>query len=121
VTGSLRIGDAERERAAAELGEHFAEGRLANDEYDERLDAIWTARTGADLAPVFEDLPQRRTEPVPAPTTRRGGRSRRLPVLPVVAVLVALSILTDALFWLLIFVLMAFGALGQGHRSRRCG
>ena len=48
-----RIGDAERERATARLGEHFAEGRLDHEEYDERLDAIWSARTAADLDQVF--------------------------------------------------------------------
>ena len=59
----LRISDADREQAAADLSNHYAEGRLTHDEHAERLDAVWTARTHADLAPIFEDLPS------PATTT----------------------------------------------------
>ena len=47
----LRIGDADRERAQAILGDHYAAGRLDKDEYDQRLDQIWAARTRAELAP----------------------------------------------------------------------
>ena len=53
----LRLADAEREQASALLRDHYAEGRLDTDEYSERLDAIWAARTRADLRPVFADLP----------------------------------------------------------------
>ena len=53
----LRIGDAERETAAHELGEHFAMGRITAEEHSERLEQIWSARTAADLAPAFADLP----------------------------------------------------------------
>ena len=60
----LRIGDAEREAAARELGEHFALGRITVDEHTERLDQIWAARTAAELAPAFRDLPRpRATQP----------------------------------------------------------
>ena len=53
----LRIGDAERERAASQLAEHYAVGRLDREEHSERLDRIWAARTQAELDPVFVDLP----------------------------------------------------------------
>ena len=59
----LRISDADREQAAADLSEHYAEGRLTHDEHAERLDAVWTARTHADLAPIFEDLPSQGHRP----------------------------------------------------------
>lgn len=52
-----RIGDRERESATALLGDHYAEGRLDPEEYAERLDAIWSARTRSDLDQVFWDLP----------------------------------------------------------------
>ena len=42
----LRIGDAEREQAAADLGEHFAQGRLSADEHAERLDQVCAPRPG---------------------------------------------------------------------------
>ena len=65
----LRIGDRDRESAVAALGEHFAQGRLTKDEYDERSDAAWTARTAADLRPLFADLPA--TRPVQAASPAR--------------------------------------------------
>ena len=55
--GHVRIGDAEREQAIGALGEHFAAGRLSKDEFDERGSAAWAAKTSADLAPLFSDLP----------------------------------------------------------------
>ena len=39
----IRVSDADRERAAARLREHFAEGRLSPDELDERIAAALTA------------------------------------------------------------------------------
>jgi hypothetical protein len=53
----LRMSDAERERAANELGEHYAEGRIDRVEHAERLDRIWAARTRGELGPIFRDLP----------------------------------------------------------------
>jgi len=58
VNDRLRIGDADREIAARELGEHFALGRITADEHSERLEQIWAARTAADLSPAFRDLPR---------------------------------------------------------------
>jgi hypothetical protein len=106
----IRLSDAERDAAAAELAEHYAEGRLTTDEHAERLDAIWSARTRADLAPIFEDLP-RRTPERPARVGRRGWR--RVPILPIVALLVVLSIVTHLPFWILIFF------IGCGLFARR--
>ncbi|MGE5291249.1 MAG: DUF1707 SHOCT-like domain-containing protein [Micromonosporaceae bacterium] len=37
--------DADREAAAAHLREHFAQGRLASEEFNQRLDAVFTATT----------------------------------------------------------------------------
>ncbi len=53
----IRVSDAEREAAAAELREHFASGRLNPDELDERLSAVFAAKTRADLTAPFTDLP----------------------------------------------------------------
>ncbi len=101
----LRIADSDRERAMADLAMHYADGRLDHEEYDERLDAIWTARTHADLRVLFDDLPRPQAA-TPAPVAARSRSRRRLPVLPILALLIGLSILTGAPFWLLIFPLM---------------
>ena len=79
-TGDLRIGEAERDRAASELADHYAQGRLDREEHAERLDRIWAARTGADLEPVFADLPGHRA--LAATAVARPARQRRVPRLP---------------------------------------
>ena len=53
----MRVGNAEREAAAAELQEHFASGRLDQDELNDRLSAAFAAKTRGDLNALFTDLP----------------------------------------------------------------
>jgi hypothetical protein len=53
----MRVSDAEREAAAAELREHFASGRLDQAELEVRLSAVFAARTRGDLNGLFADLP----------------------------------------------------------------
>jgi hypothetical protein len=53
----VRVSDEDRERAAAEIREHYAAGRLNDDELSDRLNAIYSARTGTELAAVRTDLP----------------------------------------------------------------
>jgi hypothetical protein len=53
----LRASDKDRDRAASVLNEGLAEGRLTAQEHSERLDAIYAAKTHADLVPLLEDLP----------------------------------------------------------------
>lgn len=89
----LRLSDAERDRAAAELADHYAEGRLSLDEHAERLDAIWSARTRGELPPVFADLPPREPEPSAGRRSLSRHGVRRLPG-PLVALLVLLVAVT---------------------------
>jgi uncharacterized protein DUF1707 len=56
----MRVGDAEREAAAAELREHYASGRLTLDELNERIDKVFAAKTRGDLNALMTDLPSRR-------------------------------------------------------------
>jgi len=74
----LRIGDAERDVAMAQLREHFVAGRLTFDELTERIDAALTAKTQRQIDGLMADLPRlpkvSRTEaalPVPAPDAGR--------------------------------------------------
>lgn len=53
----IRVSDAEREASAADLREHFASGRLSQDDFDARLDAAFAAKTRGDLRALFSDLP----------------------------------------------------------------
>ncbi|MFF5155507.1 DUF1707 domain-containing protein [Streptomyces sp. NPDC000348] len=61
----LRASDADRERVAEILRDALAEGRLDMEEFEERLDATYKARTYGELTPITRDLPGRGT-PVPA-------------------------------------------------------
>lgn len=54
----LRASDADREHVADILRNAFAEGRLDNAEVDERLAAVWDAKTRESLAPLIRDLPE---------------------------------------------------------------
>jgi hypothetical protein len=75
---SLRIGDAERESVAAELREHYAHGRLTHDEFSQRLDAVFAAKTQRDLRRITSDLPHVRPDNVPLPSAGVGQPSVHL-------------------------------------------
>jgi hypothetical protein len=102
----MRLGDADRERAIGLLGDHYAAGRLDKDEFDERSDAVWTARTAGDLEPVFADLAlpvrERRGPGHPAPWAPRGWFP--LPFVPVLFAMVALTATTHVPFVLAFLV-----------------
>jgi hypothetical protein len=55
---NLRIGDAERDVAMAQLREHFVAGRLTFDELTERIDAALTAKTQRQIDALMADLPR---------------------------------------------------------------
>jgi hypothetical protein len=54
---NVRVGDADREAVAAQLREHFADGRLTLEELNERLDQTFAAKTRDDLTVIMRDLP----------------------------------------------------------------
>jgi len=62
---NIRISDADRERVAERLREHYAQGRLTADELDERLTAAFNAKTYGDLRTVMADLPEPETVGAP--------------------------------------------------------
>ncbi|MFI7140247.1 DUF1707 domain-containing protein [Streptomyces massasporeus] len=53
----LRASDADREKVAGILRDALAEGRLDMEEFEERLEATYKARTYGELAPITRDLP----------------------------------------------------------------
>lgn len=61
----LRASDADRERVAEILRDAVAEGRLAMEEFDERLEAAYRARTYGELEPLTADLPAVATAAAP--------------------------------------------------------
>jgi hypothetical protein len=73
----MRVGDAEREAAAAEVREHFASGRLTQDELNQRLDQTFAAKTRGDLNAVFTDLPSAGWQDAAARRTAGGAYGGR--------------------------------------------
>lgn len=57
--GGVRASDADRDEAAAELGEHYAAGRLTHTTFQHRMEAVMGARRRAELPPLLADLPPR--------------------------------------------------------------
>jgi hypothetical protein len=54
----LRVSDEQRERAASEIREHYAAGRLNDDELSDRVQAAYSARTQGELTALTADLPK---------------------------------------------------------------
>jgi hypothetical protein len=59
----LRASDAEREQVAEILRQAAGDGRIDVDELDERLQAVYTSRTKAELAPLTADVIAARAQP----------------------------------------------------------
>jgi Domain of unknown function (DUF1707) len=107
----LRIGDADREAAAESLREHYAQGRLTLEEFNQRLDAVFKATTQSQLNLLMRDLPHAARPSAPLPVTGAGreraredyqggcgahGRRARLGMFPVIiAAFVAWLVLFD--------------------------
>lgn len=68
----LRASDEERDRTAAQLREHFGTGRLSEDEFEQRSDAAYSARTVGELTALLRDLPA-----LPSAPARPGHNAAR--------------------------------------------
>jgi hypothetical protein len=111
--GDIRVSDAERDQAIAELSEHFQSGRLTQDEFGDRSGRALKARTGTDLGGLFTDLPPRRALTPPQSAFPRADteftpgapRPNFLPVGRVIIAFVVAAIIAGGLF----------GGHGHGH------
>jgi hypothetical protein len=129
-SGSLRVSDADRDRAIAELSEHYQAGRLTTEEFEDRTGRALQARTTADLTGLFTDLPRRQapmTGATGAASTASASAARawpaRVPVAPVaiLAVVAVLALLSGHLFhiaWVPVVAIIVVRVLAGG-RSRR--
>jgi len=107
----LRVSDAERQAVADQLSKHFADGRLDQAEFDERLSQAMNAKTYRDLDGLLTDLPATGTGGGPGLppaggtglTSRAPGSvpQRRIvkPLAFVALAIIALSIASHAVAW----------------------
>jgi hypothetical protein len=72
--GDLRVSDAERDRALAELSEAFQAGRITAGEFDQRSGQALNARTGKELTALLADLPSDRARPASTTALERAHR-----------------------------------------------
>jgi hypothetical protein len=121
----IRVSDAEREAVTDRLAEHYAEGRLDHNEFDKRVGQAMSAKTRADLAGLFADLPalanreprtlQASQATLPA-RPRRHGHPVVLLVLAVVIFLAAAHALVAGPWLWLAFIVAAVLYMTRGIR-----
>jgi uncharacterized protein DUF1707 len=124
----LRVSDADRQAVTDRLAEHFADGRLDQAEFDDRVGQAMNAKTRADLSGLFSDLPETGAPAVldhPHPLRRR-----RHPVLIFVLLVLLVTATAHAVVWatwpvlwiavLGVAVLFATGTIGRSrpHQDR---
>jgi hypothetical protein len=132
-SGSMRVSDADRDRAIAELSEHYQAGRITTEEFEDRSGRALQARTTADLADLFTDLPRRQAPMTGATTgaaapdaasTAPAGPAKswpaRVPVAPVtiLAVVAVLALLSGHLFhiaWVPVVAIIVVRLLAGGR------
>ena len=90
---NLRAGDEDRERIAERLRKSHTEGRLDIDEFQQRLEHCYTARTFGELDPLVRDLP-RHDELAERRPSRWLSPWRLVPLLPILIALVVVSAVT---------------------------
>jgi hypothetical protein len=105
--GKLRISNADRDKAIAQLQAALDEGRIDLSEFDERAKTAYEAKTNAELDLIFDDLPGGRpkvgevvpAEPAAAPDApRSGGLGKRLRRLPALRGLVTVGVITTGVW-----------------------
>jgi hypothetical protein len=119
----LRVSDADRQAVTDRLSQHFADGRLDQAEFDDRVERAMSAKTRGDLTGLFADLPE-----AGAPAVTGHPRRRHHPVLLLALFVVLASAAGHLLWWTVVpvfwlaFVVVAVLLLGRtagrGRASR---
>ena len=126
---NLRASDADREATADRLRQDHTNGRLDQDEFQERLERCFAARTVGELAELTRDLPD---DPAPHRAPGRTGFGllgclRMIPIVPIILAIIAIHLIVGVAsgVWVLfpILFLARFMFFRRGFRgwSRRRG
>ena len=117
---NLRAADADRERTAARLRESHAEGRLDMDEFQQRLERCYQAKTVGELDELMRDLP-RHDEHAERPSLgghRQSGSRLALLAAIVIALIVISAAIGHHRFWLWIPLVFLFWRMSWWRRRR---
>ncbi len=125
---NLRASDADRDATADRLRQHHTDGRLDQDEFQERLERCFAAKTVGELVELTRDLPD------DSPRHRAVGRTgfglfgclRMIPIVPIILAIIAIHLIVGVLsgLWILIPLfflarLMIFRGGFRGWSGRR--
>lgn len=121
----LRASDADRDATVDRLRQHHTDGRLDPEEFQERLDGCFAAKTVGELAELTHDLPGEPARRSAGSRTSLGllGRLPNLPIVAIILAIVAIHLIVGVVSgpWILIplFILARFTLLRPGFRVRR--
>ncbi|MFT3971597.1 MAG: DUF1707 domain-containing protein [Micropruina sp.] len=73
----LRASDADRTKASGMLADAYAEGRLDNDEYNQRLDQVMSSKSLGELVPVLSDIVPAASGPSAPPLAAHFGQGAK--------------------------------------------
>jgi hypothetical protein len=110
-----RVSDADRQATIDQLSRHTADGRLTLDDFEERVDEAWQAKTHGDLQHVLRELPVERA------TLRRRypeAQLRRTVAFLLIIVGAALLLGPWSLWWLVPLAFFRFRGFGHHHQHR---
>jgi hypothetical protein len=103
---NLRASDADREATADRLRQHHTDGRIDAEEFQERLDTCYAAKTVGELAALTRDLPGDPARRGSGAGTGFGllGSLRMIPIVPIILAIVAIHLIVGAVsgLWILI-------------------
>ena len=114
----MRVSNDERSEVADALSRHYADGRLDDAEFKERLDRAMGAKTRSDLSGLLTDLPRAPVEPAPADRPHRVGLVAIVAVAVVVAVAWSTWAVPHVPWFLVGVVALALWVHGRTHRHR---
>jgi hypothetical protein len=106
---NMRVSHAERTDVADRLSKHYGDGRLDEEEFNERLDRAMKAKTQSDLDGLFDDLPE---PDAPRQVARPGPHAhprRPVPRVAFLALVVVLAIMVGN--WLARPFVFPFGGI----------
>ena len=110
----MRAGDAERERVAVAIREHWHAGRLTDEELEQRLGRVFASRTLGDLRTLVSDLPV-----PPAPPRSSSAHARAYVSRALVGWLKKLVVLAASVFAVLVVIGLAVGDDEEAERVDR--